>query len=448
MSLSPHYSMLFTWLLLMGTGLVASVNAAPWAAVKITSSPPGAEVIMNGHNVGITPAVFTRLPPGPYVITFCRKRHEDVTRSIVLQPGEKASLDVVLPPLYGLTLIDSIPSDADIQIDGTFRGRTPKVFDDLTVGRHRLRLSSAGFSTKDVDLLVQDRTPQKTLITLPLNSATLIIRSQPEGATIRINGIAMGTSPATFHRLERGIKNIEVLLPGFSPYRQSLPLSVGTTNAIDITLDPIPGLVRISSSPPGARVFINNVPKGDTPLMLNDLETGAYNIRLELKGHEKQSRVVSFEQGSSLALAFTLARSSGVAEIVTEPAGVRVHIDGDNLGITMSSDTVSVSKPLRIESLAQGPHQLLLTRKGYQKIETGFTIESNKVVSIRQMLRKQFAVDTRVTFRSEDGRTEVKEGTVSKRFPNGDIELETLPRIYSVIKASQIIAIDPIADNE
>ena len=65
---------------------------------------------------------------------------------------------------------------------------------------------------------------------------------------------------------------------------------------------PVPdyrGSLAVTSSPEGARVFVNGVSVGATPLLLADMPVGSRAVRVELDGHERWSaavRVVASEQ--------------------------------------------------------------------------------------------------------------------------------------------------------
>ena len=52
------------------------------------------------------------------------------------------------------------------------------------------------------------------------------------------------------------------------------------------------GSLAVSSSPPGAQVFVNGAQVGVTPLLLSNLAAGSRVVRLELAGHERWSSAV------------------------------------------------------------------------------------------------------------------------------------------------------------
>ena len=102
---------------------------------------------------------------------------------------------------------------------------------------------------------------------------------------------------------------------------------------------PLPtlGALRVESEPPGARVRVNGQAKGQTPLRLAELPFGAYEVRVEQKGYEAQTRAVSLDAGSPsaevrVALARPAAPASGAADILSTPSGAAVSVDGRPVG--------------------------------------------------------------------------------------------------------------------
>ena len=69
------------------------------------------------------------------------------------------------------------------------------------------------------------------------------------------------------------------------------------------------GSLAVDSAPTGARVLVNGVPVGTTPLLLKDLPVGSRVVLLELDGYERWSSAVSVVANQRVRAAVDLRRS-------------------------------------------------------------------------------------------------------------------------------------------
>jgi len=66
------------------------------------------------------------------------------------------------------------------------------------------------------------------------------------------------------------------------------------------------GKLSISSQPPGALVFVDNVVKGKTPCLIEDVSAGQHTLSVELQGYAPWSTQVEVTGGSTVTLSPTL----------------------------------------------------------------------------------------------------------------------------------------------
>jgi len=67
--------------------------------LRLTSTPTGAKVVIDGDAVGITPLDYD-LRPGNHQVSLAADRHEIETRSVAIRVGETTMLDVPLLPVH------------------------------------------------------------------------------------------------------------------------------------------------------------------------------------------------------------------------------------------------------------------------------------------------------------------------------------------------------------
>jgi len=69
-----------------------------------------------------------------------------------------------------------------------------------------------------------------------LGPTELVIRTQPEGARVTVNGIGWGESPVTIRHLEPGEKRIRVTLDGYAATERSVTIDEGSRETVRIRL--------------------------------------------------------------------------------------------------------------------------------------------------------------------------------------------------------------------
>ncbi|MBN1670004.1 MAG: PEGA domain-containing protein [Kiritimatiellae bacterium] len=412
--------------------------------IYVATEPAGAVVALDGVAHGATPTTVEQVAPGRHLVVVRKEGYGEARRTVSLAPGQKAAVDLKLEPILGLVLMQAKPA-AEVEMEGVYLGKTPLFRTDLPLGEHRLKFSAEGYQSKEVAVTVSDRTPQKVAVELPSDSGIIAFTSSPAGATVTINGARRGTTPCTVDRVARGQADIEVAYAEYAPHRQKIDVLAGETYTVDAQLKPLPGTLKVVSIPTKARIYLDNEFRGETPLSLTDLKPGEYRIRAEKAGHEADARTIRVRRARETTEEFRLARNSGVIVVVTEPAGVKVYLDGALRGTTQAGQSELVSEPLEIALLQRGNHVLQLARDGYSYRPRTLVIKGTELVNLHEKLTRIFAPDTLV--RTGPGAHEVRSGVLVRKHPNGDIEIEVRPGIIEKIDGEKVYSVEPIKKN-
>jgi hypothetical protein len=135
-----------------------------------------------------------------------------------------------------------------------------------------------------------------------------------------------------------------------------------------------PGSMNLSSIPEGTSVLINNVYKGMTPLIVNDIDPGTYNVTFSHFGYAGLSTPVIVQSGSISEVNATLISLTGSLFVNTTPPGARLTLDGSEAGIT----------PVTFSDLPQGNHTLNVTKEGFvtQVLPVLITADQMKTVDV------------------------------------------------------------------
>jgi hypothetical protein len=150
------------WLWFIGAAGLALLlgGCALWAwpesAVMLESSPPGAEVSLDGRPAGRTPLRLASRPlPLQDRVAVRLKGYRDWSGALTASPGETRRVELQLETLPGSVSLSSVPPGALVTLDQQETGRTPLVLSELAPGQHELALSLADYEVWETSLEVE-----------------------------------------------------------------------------------------------------------------------------------------------------------------------------------------------------------------------------------------------------------------------------------------------------
>lgn len=133
--------------------LVAEVNP-PTGDLRVSSTPSGAAVYVNGNYEGTTPSDslldVVDLPPGIVNVVLTENGFLDYKTTATITAGQVVQVFATLTPApapAGATAeITSNPSGANVNINNVFIGITPLSFSNVTPGAYTLQISMDGYT--------------------------------------------------------------------------------------------------------------------------------------------------------------------------------------------------------------------------------------------------------------------------------------------------------------
>jgi serine/threonine protein kinase/TPR repeat protein len=144
------------------------------------------------------------------------------------------------PSRFADLLVESEPSGANLTLDGAPPIKTPHTFKDLKFGPHRLTITLDGYSPVERDIEFSGASLPKIVLEPkrkpPEEIAKLSVRSDPPGASIRLDG-TLPQEPNTFKNVKFGAHRLTAAMEGFEPKEQPLVVSRDTSREIILKLD-------------------------------------------------------------------------------------------------------------------------------------------------------------------------------------------------------------------
>ncbi len=148
------------------------------------------------------------------------------------------------------------------------------------------------------------------------------------------------------------------------------------TPEVKVNSPEIPGALVLNTSPDGASVLIDDVFRGNTPLVITTNEPGIYWVTFSLPGYRKLTTSVRVESGKTTEINGILIPLAGSVNITTRPAGAMILLDTINLGAT----------PILIHNLTVGNHTITVVKEGYVPAENPVTVDDGLTTQISIIL--------------------------------------------------------------
>ncbi len=212
-----------------------AVSLTPaWGVVSLNTSPPGATVLVDGAEAGITPAAL-EIMSGEHDIEVRLAGYNAWRSKVLVEPNQPQQLpDLTLAQADGRLEIASNPSEASVSVDGEFRGRTPLSL-RLSPGRtHRLTLTKPGYETATSELSVAADSGRRLQIEMTPQYGDVEVASTPP-ADVWVDGQPRGSTPLTL-ALTAVNHAIEVRKEGYAVERTELTPRPGFPQKLAFTL--------------------------------------------------------------------------------------------------------------------------------------------------------------------------------------------------------------------
>ena len=169
------------------------------------------------------------------------------------------------------------------------------------------------------------------VITIPDSlTKSLAVESVPTGASVWINGTLAGTTPFSSPNIEYGMNVVMIHKSEYSIFLDTVIIRFGSHATINARLSK-PGALQVKSTPPGAKVYLDDELLGETPLEKGELRAGERRLSLIAKKHEPWASVVVVPEDSVVQITAELVREHGTLDVSVAPSDGLIVIEGDTL---------------------------------------------------------------------------------------------------------------------
>ena len=314
--------------------------------LSVTSTPTGADVVVNGDSLGRTPLRHAGVPAGSVRVRLAKSGHAPIDTMVSARttPRFAAALD---PTASRDT---AAPSDARADA----RPASPPATEPSATE------PSARENPSD---------DPATSAPPSVPPGVLLIRSMPSNASVFVDGQSMGLSPVQLDDLTPGSYNVLLRRTDHRPFRTTVEVAAGDTMEVAPSLTPEPAVVTLRAMPSGD-VIINGTARARDArtAVIDSLMPGTHDLELvsrqgrwsttvQLDPGERYQRMIDFSQ--TVTVGVTAQTMDG-----TPVPNATVTVDDSTAGYTPQRLTLSV-----------GQHTLRVSKEGYAPLTRTLMME-------------------------------------------------------------------------
>lgn len=177
---------------------------------------------------------------------------------------------------------------------------------------------------------------------IPAGATSVAVKTQPAGASIRVNGEVKCTSDCNIE-LPTGTYEVQAVLPGYESASNSVNVTAGTPALVALTLQPLGLSVRLFTDLQAGKVTLDGNPLGDLQdgqLVLDRVSPGKHAVKVtnqaieasfEFEAKPGQAPVITSPVVARNVLAILVSNAGKYAKLYSS-ANLKVALDGGPVG--------------------------------------------------------------------------------------------------------------------
>ena len=316
-----------------------------------------------------------------YNIGLQEKAAESFRSLIQIRPQHQLSKERISPKvvdyfnsvkkaLVGYLAVSSKPAGAKVSLNGEYLSLTDFFPLEVLAGEYTVEIAREGYATETRSLSLAPRKTETLEVELTRNLASAFFVTEPGGVDVWVDGQLRATtasgSRSEVAGLSLGSHVVELRKKCYETVRRTIE----TPEAKDYEPDPVKledsvASLRLTSDPPGARIFLDGEAMGQTPRELEGVCSGKH--RLEVKhASGKFVQDITLARNEGLSLETPIRPSLAFLGVVAESAsGERVAADAEEKIVANLSRIKSLNfVPAPRETVDRILEADRLTRKG------------------------------------------------------------------------------------
>ncbi len=363
--------------------------------LRITSTPDGAEVIVDGQVLGRTPFQ-SELTVGDHQLELRKPLYHPDASIFRLEEGRPITLARALKPRFGILSVRSNVPNSSVYLDDKLFGPAPLAKRNIESGRHMVRVDAPLYHSRTQEMVINDGDDKSLDIVLKQAFGSLEVTSTPEGgAEVFLDGQRVGITPYRNSQLASGRYILKLTKPLFGDVEETVIVADSQVVKRSLVLSQNFGTLKVSAE--GSTISVNGNSVG-TGTYQGRLSPGLYHLAAQRPGPFRPAeRDVQLGVGETRELVLEPEGQMGGLSVLVEPfnAGdAQILLNGEIKG----------NAPLQIKLLI-GQYGVTARKDGFLDVNESVSISEGQTKSLRlQML----------TFEGSREQSRAQWGTVKK----------------------------------
>lgn len=285
--------------------------------LKIVTTPLEADMFLDNKPLGLSPQTLTGLDAGEHILKLTKADYLDHEEVVVVEGDKIKRLNIRMEKIKPAMLkITTQPPNCNVYFDGELKGRTPAVVRDLLPGQVNVKIIHPMYRDWIESVVLKNGEVKEINPSLAKKTGTLIVKSQPAGAEVRINGVAKGETPLTLPDVEYGTHPVTISKTNYQSAEERVELASAGPKTISVSLVLAKGILSVNGGPQGADIRIRGRLAGQLPLENYELDGGNYTIQITAKGYEPTFEMVKISPNERKDVSLQLTRKSNSKAVV------------------------------------------------------------------------------------------------------------------------------------
>ena len=304
-----------------------------FGSLVVETAPVGAIVSVNGKEVGPSPLSLRGLPVGAVSVSAQAPGWEEASAEVNVEDNQAATTSLSLARSQGKIALD-VPDDAQVTVHTT--GMEDRILlgaesEALPTGRYELSAACPGLPTVTQSLAVARNA---TSTWMPWKKGYLEVRSEVEGASVSVDGVARGVLPVVLELDPGVLHRLEVRKDKYELYLADVSAPAARKVSFEPPLTLKPGSLQVETTPAGAWVRLDDGGMERTPFTFTGVPAGTHTIRVDdlllFKRYYTSAGkfTVEVNPDEQTSFAQTLVPGTGHLSVTAVPPGGAVTVDG------------------------------------------------------------------------------------------------------------------------